>query len=360
MPTRAECLEPERDTCTFYVNCLESRKPCGRSGYAVDFGERLCNRFLSKEGVLSASGQEWASDVRLCLQKDLTPILAQPSVSCEEIRSSAIAIHAPCYVKSGVCGLSPVDWIKVGYLLNTDLFTPGVGKQFFDTTSGCIGKYVDVFASVTLRFKELLEDVVERAQGLYQNHGYTTDPEMDHVASFFKEQVILPVLAESVEVDPSLIFVQDVFAGSTVVVVRILDAALTTSGSNSSNVTLELLSNSSIVASADTVGQLLVDALLTQYSSVGNLTLTSISFCAQGNNSCVESINGCQNVTCQNGGTCLQTENSSSCSCPFGYTGRSCEETASAAPSSTASVCEGVCLIAALLSASMFINWNML
>ena len=34
--------------CDFYPQCVETRIPCGTSGYALNYGERYCTRFTDQ------------------------------------------------------------------------------------------------------------------------------------------------------------------------------------------------------------------------------------------------------------------------------------------------------------------------
>ena len=75
LTARDECSAPVRDTCTFYRNCLEARYHCGPSGYPIGYGEHYCQAF-------TAAGKAFSS-------------------------------HADCYVGSGLCTLSPKDWLVI-------------------------------------------------------------------------------------------------------------------------------------------------------------------------------------------------------------------------------------------------------
>src|SRR5437762_8062672 len=67
-----ECSAPIRDTCTFYLDCLEDGNyDCGTAGYPIGYGQYYCEKFNAAKPLLSPQGQQWVSDTMLCLQTAL-------------------------------------------------------------------------------------------------------------------------------------------------------------------------------------------------------------------------------------------------------------------------------------------------
>lgn len=110
-----ECSNPSRDSCAFYADCLEARYHCGPNGYPVGFGAKFCQKFSDDRAELSARGQAWMLDTMQCLQRALVPEATgtKPGVTCDSIKKKAFGTHAGCYVGSGLCKLSPSDWVAV-------------------------------------------------------------------------------------------------------------------------------------------------------------------------------------------------------------------------------------------------------
>jgi hypothetical protein len=97
---RDECSAPVRDTCTFYLDCLEDRNyDCGASGYPLGYGQYYCEQFTAAKPQLSPAGQTWVSDTMLCLQTALVPEAtgaANAVVGCSALYTLAFSTHAMC------------------------------------------------------------------------------------------------------------------------------------------------------------------------------------------------------------------------------------------------------------------------
>lgn len=108
-----ECINPSPNNCTFYQLCLESNYHCGSEGYPLGFGAYYCTKFLSSLSSFSHTGQQWISNVLLCLQRALIPdAIGAPdaAVGCKELEEKAFSSHPSCYVGAGFCTLPPEDW----------------------------------------------------------------------------------------------------------------------------------------------------------------------------------------------------------------------------------------------------------
>ncbi|OQR99324.1 hypothetical protein THRCLA_21850 [Thraustotheca clavata] len=137
------CQSPERQTCTFYNNCLEMAHPCGANGYAMNFGSYYCKRFAAFANSFSPNGEEWMYNTMQCLQLQLVPVLNNATISCSQIKEYAFASHSKCYVHSGgpsICTLSPfTDWLTVLRVIGvTQLFKPQIIHNGFSILGECL------------------------------------------------------------------------------------------------------------------------------------------------------------------------------------------------------------------------------
>lgn len=116
------CTNPQPNTCIFYPLCLESRYHCGPAGYPLRYGYKYCIKFQEERNKLSSAGQKWMIDVMLCLQEKLVPEATETTniTSCKELEDYAFSTHPQCYVDSGFCTLSPVDWAAVIEILSLE------------------------------------------------------------------------------------------------------------------------------------------------------------------------------------------------------------------------------------------------
>lgn len=138
-PTASTCAKPVADDCAFYRTCLESAHPCGASGYALGFGERLCYAFVARRGEFSSAGQAWLRGVRACLQGTLVPLLPASSVSCGPLGDTAYASHAGCYTAPGntICALPFSDVLTLANVLSLDLLDPRAIRQMSEVAKTC-------------------------------------------------------------------------------------------------------------------------------------------------------------------------------------------------------------------------------
>lgn len=113
--------------CAFYNDCIESKVQCGKSGYALSYGEHYCNRFEQKftdyAEEFSSMAHVWRERTAVCLQKEILStveeIIKNPTASnqndCRTIRVNAFSQHAECYTQeeSSICLLPPRDIISI-------------------------------------------------------------------------------------------------------------------------------------------------------------------------------------------------------------------------------------------------------
>ncbi len=138
-PERASCAEAVEDDCAFYRACLDAAHPCGADGYALAFGERLCNTFIARREEFSPAGQAWLRGVRTCLQRALVPLVGASAQSCDALGDAAYASHAGCYTAPGnsVCALSSADLAALTRVLAPWLRDPRALRQIGEVLRSC-------------------------------------------------------------------------------------------------------------------------------------------------------------------------------------------------------------------------------
>lgn len=103
-----------------------SRKkiPCGKTGYALEYGLKYCQKFLSLN-FTSEFTSKWRDKTMYCLQKRLLDVMNQ-KISCQELEIFAYQTHVPCYkeLPYSFCSISSVtDILKIINLIKiTDYF----------------------------------------------------------------------------------------------------------------------------------------------------------------------------------------------------------------------------------------------
>lgn len=139
-PTAAACSTPVADDCAFYRACLENAHPCGASGYALGFGERMCYAFVARRAEFSAAGQAWLRGVRTCLQRALVPLLPASTRACSALGDAAYASHAGCYTAAdnSICDLPFTDVLTLAAVLSRDLLDPRAIRQMGEVAKTCL------------------------------------------------------------------------------------------------------------------------------------------------------------------------------------------------------------------------------
>ncbi|KAJ0392393.1 hypothetical protein P43SY_003954 [Pythium insidiosum] len=144
-----------RDSCAFYLDCLEATFPCGADGYAVGYGNKYCRAFADNEAWFSPKGKRWISDVMFCLQSDLVPLLTtkEPAKTCRQIRQMAFNSHPPCYLQAGVCTLPVSDWIALARVIGIKQLVADLQavKQEVLVALGCPGKWLEAILNKLLQ-----------------------------------------------------------------------------------------------------------------------------------------------------------------------------------------------------------------
>jgi hypothetical protein len=94
--------------CQFYA-CRDAEHPCGADGYYLGFGEKYCERFLTDLApIMSAAGQAFLAATRDCLMSYMNANIAT-DLSCDEVKTDALASHVDCYRDNGFCALPLTD-----------------------------------------------------------------------------------------------------------------------------------------------------------------------------------------------------------------------------------------------------------
>ena len=137
---QSDCMNPPMRTCLFYTSCMERKRSCGPNGYAINYGSRFCNKFVTSLYLFSNTGQSWVYATMNCLQRALVSPLKQCDKSCAELRKNAFDSHPSCYVNSGVgvCNLPARDWIGIIRVVGRELFTDEGIVQALKTAPNCI------------------------------------------------------------------------------------------------------------------------------------------------------------------------------------------------------------------------------
>ena len=94
---------------------------------------------------MSAAGKMWVTNTMLCLQRDLVVYGdGSQTTTCDALKLYAFATHANCYVKGGICTLSPTDWVMIIKTVSfKEIFSSlDALKATLQTVKGCIGFYL--------------------------------------------------------------------------------------------------------------------------------------------------------------------------------------------------------------------------
>ncbi len=121
-----------------YYRCRDARQPCGDDGYLLGYVGKYCNRFASvTEPRVSPAANAWLKRVRRCLVTWLEDNVPYDA-TCERVDREGTDSHAECYVETGFCDLSPLDWF--GIVQSID---PGdlPLRVLLSTAHGCIADW---------------------------------------------------------------------------------------------------------------------------------------------------------------------------------------------------------------------------
>src|SRR5690349_12841923 len=98
---------PSETDCQYYQE-IENAHQCGPRGYAMNFGYRLCEKYLKAQPRTTENVQAWFPKVRLCLQQYLEETNGL-FTTCKDLKSRALESHLACYLSTGFCELNKHD-----------------------------------------------------------------------------------------------------------------------------------------------------------------------------------------------------------------------------------------------------------
>ncbi len=103
---------PPTDSCHFYLE-RESVSQCGKQGYYLDFGYKLCSAYTRQAlPALSPAGRDWFDQTRECLIREMRRVPS--NLSCKKVPSVALQHHVSCYEETRYCNLSLYDRLVMG------------------------------------------------------------------------------------------------------------------------------------------------------------------------------------------------------------------------------------------------------
>ena len=125
-------FEPTSKDCNYY-RTVEEDYACGAEGYPLNFGYRLCQKYLESESKITPRLKNWFPKVRFCLQNFIETERGGIR-DCDELHHRAIASHIPCYQDTGFCSLPMSDQLlilKITHkdILNMDILSMGLKIQ---------------------------------------------------------------------------------------------------------------------------------------------------------------------------------------------------------------------------------------
>ena len=109
-----KCRNPIGMDCSWYENCLAKYHSCqsDASGYAIQQGKQLCEKYQKYFRVVSPASQKWITGIKACLQTSLADLIGT-NLPCSDLENKASNLWKKCYVDSGLCDLSWFEWFQV-------------------------------------------------------------------------------------------------------------------------------------------------------------------------------------------------------------------------------------------------------
>lgn len=130
--------KPSSKNCDYYNN-VEDTYDCGPKGYPIDYGKRLCLKYLKAETVQTDSIKAWFPKVRLCLQKYLED--KRGSIrDCGDLKKKAIHSHVSCYIKTGFCSLPISDFMSIAKITSVDIIDTDIAALSLKVLKECSKK----------------------------------------------------------------------------------------------------------------------------------------------------------------------------------------------------------------------------
>ena len=126
---------PNSRDCEYYKD-VEARFLCGRNGYPLNYGYRMCKMYLRQQHSVSPGLRKWFPKVRFCLQNYLHKNQTKFR-GCNDLQARALKSHVGCYVKTGFCELSWSDRLAIVRSLQWGVFSPDVLAQAYEVGRAC-------------------------------------------------------------------------------------------------------------------------------------------------------------------------------------------------------------------------------
>lgn len=126
---------PSSSDCNYYRE-VESTYKCGPKGYPLDFGFRLCEKYLKAQPNTRPNVKTWFPKVRFCLQ-DFIAKNHGSFRDCDDLKTRALDSHLNCYKDTGFCGLSLVDESQILRITAFDIFRPSIMSLSLRVQSVC-------------------------------------------------------------------------------------------------------------------------------------------------------------------------------------------------------------------------------
>lgn len=126
---------PSATDCIYYLQAEQEYK-CGQHGYLMDFGFRLCQRYLKEQPNTRPNVQTWFPKVRYCLQ-DYIEKNRGTFRDCHDLKKRALDSHVGCYLETGFCDLRFEDDAQILQITSFDLFRPSIISLSLKVRSAC-------------------------------------------------------------------------------------------------------------------------------------------------------------------------------------------------------------------------------
>jgi hypothetical protein len=133
------CADHVND-CEYYT-CVAVSKNCSNRTYPIRFARRYCLRYEARNERFSQMGQEWVSNVRSCLIREMNTYVDE--LTCGELKNRAFKDHVPCYIESGFCSLSNQDRKQILKTIWPSLKNIKVILSGIETYKSCLGKSLE-------------------------------------------------------------------------------------------------------------------------------------------------------------------------------------------------------------------------
>ncbi len=126
---------PSRNSCSYY-RTVENEYHCGKNGYPLKFGHRLCQKYLVAQPTMRPAVKLWFPKIRYCLQNYLENSRGTIR-GCDDLHKRAINSHVGCYVQTGFCNLDFMDQADILAVTSTDILNLDILGLSFRVKAAC-------------------------------------------------------------------------------------------------------------------------------------------------------------------------------------------------------------------------------